>query len=93
MVGRNESDNTQLQSLARAEDVLLRTIDRPGPTCLIVSMREDQKDSIILGAALAASYSNAPAGTSLDVGWTHGEATGTCAAEAREKDVFKEMLL
>ncbi len=91
MVGRQQSDNSKLESLARAGDILLQPTSYPGPTCLLLA--PDGLENIELASALAASYSQAPHQAQVDVQWMQGDNTGTCRAEAKSKDFFKHMLI
>jgi tRNA-uridine 2-sulfurtransferase len=91
MVGRQQSENDKLESLARATDILLWPINYPGPTCLLLA--PDGPENIEMASALAASYSQAPKEAQVDVQWTQGHDTGTCRPEAKSKDIFKHMLI
>ena len=91
MVGRQQSENDKLESLARATDILLWPINYPGPTCLLLA--PDGPENIEMASALAASYSQAPKEAQVDVQWTRGHDTGTCRPEAKSKDIFKHMLI
>ena len=91
MVGRQQSENSKLESLARARDILLWPANYPGPTCLLLA--PDGPENIETAAALAASYSQAPKQGQVDVQWMQGHNTGTCRPEAKSKDFFKHMLI
>ncbi|MGO9312393.1 MAG: tRNA 4-thiouridine(8) synthase ThiI [Syntrophobacteraceae bacterium] len=91
MVGRQQSENDKLESLARATDILLWPINYPGPTCLLLA--PDGPENIEMASALAASYSQAPKQAQVDVQWTRGHDTGTCRPEAKSKDIFKHLLI
>lgn len=91
MVGRQQSENDKLESLARVTDILLWPINYPGPTCLLLA--PDGPENIEMASALAASYSQAPKEAQVDVQWTRGHDTGTCRPEAKSKDIFKHMLI
>lgn len=92
VVGRQKSDNHRLESLARDGDVLLRAMDLPGPTCLILSAANVLRD-MEPAAQLAASYSDAPADAAVRVRWKHRDRTGIILAEMKPRELFKEMLI
>jgi tRNA U34 2-thiouridine synthase MnmA/TrmU len=96
MAGRKESENYKLESLARKPDILLRPVDRPGPSCLLLAPAG--REGIDMASAILATYSNAPEHEQVEVRWqTGGQGgggeTGTCRAEAKTKDFFKQMLI
>ena len=91
MVGRQLSDNSRLESLARVQDILLWPTNYPGPTCLLLA--PDGPEDIEMASALAASYSQAPKQAQVEVQWMQGRNAGTCRPEAKSKDLFKHMLI
>ncbi|MFZ2446002.1 MAG: tRNA 4-thiouridine(8) synthase ThiI [Syntrophobacteraceae bacterium] len=90
MVGRKESENGKLDSLAGRGDVWLRTLDHPGPTCVVVAPA-DPLVGLQEAAELAASYSDGPDDARVRVQWRHGDQGGIIVAEAVKKDRLKEM--
>ena len=70
VIGRNETDNDRLQSLAESSDVLLRVADHPGPIGLLLPSPHFGKD---LEAAVMAviAYSDAPLSGLARVEWRH----------------------
>ncbi len=91
MVGRQQSDNRKLESLAGAEDILLRPTNYPGPTGLLPA--QSLIDAVQTASALVASYSDAPDNARVEIQWRRGNQTGISTAEARRKDFFKDMLI
>ncbi len=96
MVGRQQSENSKLESVVRAQDILLRPANYPGPTCLLLA--PDGPFDIEGASALSATYSDAPEQAQVDIKWwvggpTRGSETGTCRTEAKTKDFFKQMLI
>jgi tRNA U34 2-thiouridine synthase MnmA/TrmU len=100
MVGRHQSENSRLESLARAQDILLLPFNYPGPVCLLLA--PDGPSDIETASALLAAYSDAPKQAQVVVKWWRGPGgsaaglgteTGTCRAEAKTKDFFKQMLI
>jgi len=65
IVGRNEKDNTYLEGNAELYDLLLKVEGFPGPTGLLPLAAGE--DSITLGAAICARYSDAPGDRPVEV--------------------------
>jgi tRNA U34 2-thiouridine synthase MnmA/TrmU len=91
MVGRQESENHKLESLCRAQDIVLRPAVHPGPTCVLIAPEGPQ--DIETASALTAAYSDAPKQAQVDIVWTWGSRTGTCRTESKTKEFFKQMLI
>ena len=88
MVGRQQSENCKLESLARAQDILLRPADYPGPTCLLLA--PDGPQDIETASILAAAYSDAPKQAQVDVEWG-GPARQDCRRRP-DRRLLKHML-
>jgi tRNA-uridine 2-sulfurtransferase len=75
VIGRNETDNDRLQSLAKSSDILLRVADHPGPIGLLLPSPLFEED---LEAAVMAviAYSDAPLANPAKVEWRHLGKTG-----------------
>jgi tRNA U34 2-thiouridine synthase MnmA/TrmU len=58
-VGRNHSENENIQKIARGNDYLFKVLDRPGPLGLLRGDDDPQADEINLAAAIVARYSDA----------------------------------
>lgn len=56
VVGRNRADNEAIRGLIGAEDTLLRSVDVPGPSVLLVGAASD--DDLRLAAGLCARYAD-----------------------------------
>ena len=91
MVGRQQSDNQKLESLAGEGEVRLRPVDYPGPTGIIVSRPSPLAD-LQAAADLVASYSDGPQNAPARVQWRCGEQSGTIVAQARARNSLKGML-
>ena len=65
VVGRNQAENTKLESAAGPGDLLLRATDRVGPTGLMAEGASDEQ--LRLAGALLARYTDAPAGDTIRV--------------------------
>lgn len=59
IVGRQQTENKQLENLARAEDYVLRTLNYPSPIGVLMEAQGAEED-LPLAAELVASYSDAP---------------------------------
>ncbi len=92
MVGRQRSDNLKLESLARRRDVFMRSMDYPGPSCLIIAPG-DLADGLEIAAGLVASYSDAPENASVRVQWMTMDQTGILTTKAGPKNNYKEILI
>jgi len=65
IVGRNEKDNAYLEGNAELYDLLIKVEGFPGPTGLLPLVAG--QDSITLGAAICARYSDAPKDRQVEV--------------------------
>ena len=92
MVGRQQSDNSKLESLARAQDILLRPTSYPGPTCLLLA--PDGLENIETGLGPRSLLQpGAKSGAGRCAVDAAGDDTGTCRPEAKSKEFFKHMLI
>lgn len=92
MVGRQQADNSKLEKLAREEDVYLRSVNRPGPTCIILAS-SDPLAPLQIAAGLVASYSDGPDNTPIVVQWKHRCDAGMITVKSEARESFKEMLI
>ncbi len=58
-VGRNHSENDNMQKIARIDDYLFKVLDRPGPLGLLRGDDVPQEDELYLAASIVARYSDA----------------------------------
>jgi hypothetical protein len=96
MVGRNESENLRLEALARAQDVVLKACDYPGPTSVILA--PCGPFDLEAASLLSASYSDAPQDTLVRIEWRTGAAgiegaAGNLLARSAPRLSFKNLLL
>jgi len=91
VVGRTHKENEAISRLLEPEDLVVRVQGYPGPLVLVpgASNLEDAAEA----AALAASYSDAPAGQEVTVTCRQGEKAHLLPATAAPKDRFKEWLI
>ena len=69
-VGRNQTDNDRLTSLAEPGDVVFSIVDYPGPTGLMLPSAHFENDSVLAAMAVIA-YSDAPLSEPARVGVKH----------------------
>jgi tRNA U34 2-thiouridine synthase MnmA/TrmU len=96
MVGRKESENSKLEALAGARDIVLRACDHPGPTCVILA--PNGPFDLETATSLAASYGDAPQGAQVTIEWREGGVEGGGAAGklmvvSKPKEFFKSLLI
>ena len=91
MVGRNESENLKLESLAGARDIVLKAREHRGPTCVILPPAGpiDLEEA----ASIAVSYGDAPEGKEVRMEWREGAAAGDVRAVSRPKEFFRGLLI
>lgn len=92
LVGRDHSDNQQLERLAGGDDCLLRTLDYPGPKALLLFFSERNQD-IMLPAAIVASYSDAPGDASVLVEWQCSREAGSLKQKKADRREFQQYLV
>lgn len=59
VVGRNQTENEQLQKMARSHDYLIKVTDRPGPLGLLRLFTADKTPELLPAASIVARYSDA----------------------------------
>ncbi len=92
IVGRHASDNEKLEALATEQDLLLRVMDHPSPTCLIVGPISSEQDQSLAGR-LAVAYSDAPMDGLHRVEWRKGGSVTISMEQNTGKDFFSGYLL
>jgi hypothetical protein len=92
IVGRNQADNKQLESLAGPGDTLLNVLDHPGPLGLLMGSPHEDED-LALAATILVSYSDVPSDENALVAWTWGGKTATIRAANLERTEFKSYQL
>jgi len=85
IVGRNETDNDKLESLADSKDILLRLSDHIGPIGLLLPSANFEKD-LGLAATAVIAYSDAPLSVPVKIEWQHEEKKGTLSWVNTGKD-------
>jgi tRNA-specific 2-thiouridylase len=90
VVGRVHGDNVKLQELARAEDLLLRVKEVPGPTGIIAAMAAEQE--VELAAHIVAAYSDVQTGKEAIVE-VSGKEERKITVTVRPKKEFRDLLI
>ena len=92
IVGRNREDNEQLAALALPTDVLLRTVNVPGPTLLLPGGASDA--DLALARGICAKYGDRRGdATATVVRVTRGEAAEEATAEPLARETFAAWVL
>lgn len=89
IIGRNQADNGKLASLATHTDILLRSVNHPGPVGLLLLAPHGEKDRELAELAVIA-YSDTPLRGSGVIAWRHGENQGTSSLVNVGKDFLKQ---
>jgi tRNA U34 2-thiouridine synthase MnmA/TrmU len=93
IVGRNEAENIKIEELRRPEDILIAPEEIPGPAVLIPGQEGGSflsREQLMLAASICARYSDAPAGTAVELnvsrsGQTERISALPCAPEFTEE--------
>ena len=88
IVGRNQADNHRLESLAASSDILLRSVDHPGPVGLLLPSSRMGQD-LDLAALAVIAYSDTPLSAQANVEWRQGREQGTSSQCNLGKDSLK----
>lgn len=92
-VGRQQTDNERLGSLAGPEEVVLRVLDHPGPLGVLLHLTPET-EALSLAAKVVVSYSDAPLEGAVRVEWKHAGKTGMVTeANNLRKEEMKQYLL
>lgn len=90
VVGRNQTDNSQLESLfAAGRDIRLRSVDHPGPVGLLLPSPQMGQD-LHLAAMVIAAYSDTPVSGPAKVEWRQREESETLSLVNPGKDCFRK---
>ena len=93
IAGRNQAENSRLETLTGASDIQIRPVEIPGPLCLIRYSGSDQ--AMETAARIAARYSRVPPSKAFKVSatrWKDGfqtEIEVDMPATERELDIWK----
>ncbi len=91
MVGRDSRDNAALKKSQMKDDVLLYTVNVPGPTALIPCGAGEE--DIALAAGICASYGDHGTRTEVTVRIVHGDSLEERVVAPLAKDRFLEWML
>jgi len=89
IIGRNQTDNDRLESLAESSDILVRIADYPGPIGLLLPSAHFEND-LELAAMAVIAYSDAPLAATVKVGWQHMGKTGTLSYANPGKEYLRK---
>lgn len=91
-LGRDQGDNEKLEALAGPADVLLRAMDHPGPTGLLLGPHWSQEE-LDLAARILVAYGDSPSGSLTQVVWSRGGERGRITALHSDRDAFREHMI
>jgi predicted ribosome quality control (RQC) complex YloA/Tae2 family protein len=91
IVGRDNRDNAALEQARQLEDVMIHTVNIPGPTVLL-PLGSTPAD-IELAASICASYGDHGSAVEVVVRIHKGEHTVEQSAHVVDRKLFKEMIL
>jgi hypothetical protein len=92
ILGRDRRDNEELERLAGSGDTLLRAVEYPGPTGIVLGNRCTADDLELAGRILVA-YGDTPPRSVSQVEWTRGTETGRMKAPHSERDGYRELMI
>jgi len=92
ILGRDRKHNEKLESLAGSSDTLLRAVDYPGPTGLVLGNRW-HADDLELAVRILVAYGDTPQRSVSQVVWTRGSETGRMEAPHPERDGYREFMI
>lgn len=92
-VGRQQTDNERLESVAGHEKMVLRVVDHPGPLGVLLHSTPEN-EALALAAKVVVSYSDAPLDGPAKVEWKHAGKRGIVTeANDLRKEEMKQYLL
>ncbi|MFO7937119.1 MAG: tRNA 4-thiouridine(8) synthase ThiI [Kiritimatiellia bacterium] len=91
IIGRNSRDNARLKKIRQNNDVLVHTVDIPGPSALLPSGAVDE--DITLAASICASYGDYGDRDRVVVRFRKGEESCDMTVPVIDRDNFREFIL
>jgi tRNA U34 2-thiouridine synthase MnmA/TrmU len=91
IVGRNKSENEEIQSLSQKSDLLLTSMSVPGPTVLVSGIYSDA--SVRLAAAITVAYSDVATSESIAVRVIKGSDDRVLRVPVHDKAEFKRYMI
>jgi len=92
VVGRNKEENERIQSLAGEQDIILKSINGPGPTVLVSG--ESTAEVIETAVGITIAYSDTAGRKISKVGIKKGKADIiTLSAPVQDKGVFRDLMI
>jgi predicted ribosome quality control (RQC) complex YloA/Tae2 family protein len=96
IVGRNEQDNTKIEELRQKGDILLAPAEIPGPAVLIPALEPGstlRTELLMRAASICARYSDAPAGTAVELNVLQHEQSTRISALPCASRLTEEMII
>jgi len=92
VVGRNKEENERIQSLAGEQDIILKSINGPGPTVLLSG--EATAEVIEIAVDITIAYSDTAGRKISEVGIRKGETDiATFSAPVQDKEAFRDLMI
>jgi len=91
VIGRHKKDNQAIESLARDKDILLTTVNVPGPSALLSG--EPGPDDVETAAQITAAYSDARSGKRAEVRVKGPEGEKVIVPDLRDKSDFRHLMI
>jgi predicted ribosome quality control (RQC) complex YloA/Tae2 family protein len=92
ILGRDQKDNERLEELADAGDMLLRALDHPGPTGLLLGPAWSEGDAS-LAARILVAYGDSRPGSVSQVAWSRSGKKGRMAVPQTDRETFRELMI
>ncbi len=96
IVGRNELENNKIEELRRPGDILIAPEEIPGPAVLIPALESGSPLSpelLMLAASICARYSDAPAGTAVEINVLQNEKSDKISALPCAPGLTEELII
>jgi tRNA U34 2-thiouridine synthase MnmA/TrmU len=96
IVGRNELENNKIEELRRPEDILIAPEEIPGPAVLIPALESGSllsPELIMLAASICARYSDATAGTAVEINILQNEKSDKISALPCAPGLTEELII
>jgi len=96
IVGRNEQENIKIEELHRPGDILIAPEEIPGPAVLIPALESGSllsPELLMLAASICARYSDAPAGTAVELNISRNEKSDKLSALPCAPGLTEELII
>jgi hypothetical protein len=92
ILGRDQTDNERLEKLAGREEMILRALDHPGPTGLLLGTHWSEEE-LNLAARIVVAYGDSRPGSVTQVAWSRSVETGRMAVPHAVRETFRELMI